>query len=313
MANQLGIWGNSREHLSSKSFTISIRLFHRSSPAVRRAGLSQTPGDAGRGRRRTRTMVDMHSHVVWGLDDGATDIEQSLSMLRAAAASGTTDIVATPHSNAEFTYQAELLEERMRELALRTGGTPRMHRGCDLHLSFDNIDEVLQGLGRYSINGKQYLLVECPDFHVGKHTEKVLQRLMDCGMVPIVTHPERNPVLQEKLIRVEEWVELGCLVQVTALSISGGFGRRAHGAAGRLLERGLVHVVASDAHDPEHRHARLDEAYGIVRSRYGEEEADMLFTDNPLAIIEGIPLTGGKQMPQGAAPKRWWQYWRESG
>jgi protein-tyrosine phosphatase len=101
-------------------------------------------------------------------------------------------------------------------------------------------------------------------------------------------------------------------VQVTALSISGGFGRTAGGAAGRLLKRGLVHAVASDAHDPEHRHARLDEAYGIVRSRYGEEEADLLFTHNPQAIIEGMPLPGGKQAPEGAA-KRWWQYWRQSG
>ena len=143
-------------------------------------------------------MIDIHSHVVWGLDDGATEWSKVWSMLRAAAESGTTDIVATPHSNAEFAYQAELLEERIRELASRTDGKPRIHRGCDLHLSFDNIDEVLQRPGRYSINGKQYLLVECPDFHVGKHTERVLQRLIDCGIVPVVTHPERNPVLQRE-------------------------------------------------------------------------------------------------------------------
>src|SRR5260370_30893178 len=97
-------------------------------------------------------MVDIHSHIVWGLDDGATGMEQSLDMLRAAAESGTTDIVATPHSNAEFAYQAELLQERMGELASRTDGRPRIHRGCDLHLSVDNIDEVLHRPGRYSIN-----------------------------------------------------------------------------------------------------------------------------------------------------------------
>src|SRR5664279_5069009 len=183
-------------------------------------------------------MVDIHSHVVWGLDDGARDVEQSLGMLRAAAENGTSDIVATPHSNAQYRYQAELLEERVQQLAAKTGGKPRIHKGCDLHLSFDNIDEVLQRPGKYSINGKQYLLVECPDFHIGKHMEGVLQQLVGNGIVPIVTHPERNPVLQNKLSRVEEWVELGCLVQVTALSISGGFGRTAHSAADRLLERG---------------------------------------------------------------------------
>ena len=90
-------------------------------------------------------MIDIHSHVVWGLDDCATSMEQSLSMLRAAANSGTTHIVATPHSNAEFSYQPELLEERMRQLSACTGGKPRIYRGCDLHLSFNNIDDVLGG------------------------------------------------------------------------------------------------------------------------------------------------------------------------
>jgi protein-tyrosine phosphatase len=258
-------------------------------------------------------MIDIHSHVVWGLDDGATDMEQSLSMLRAAANSGTTDIVATPHSNAEFSYQADLLEERIRQLSACTGGKPRIYRGCDFHLSFDNIDDLLERPAKYSINGKQYLLVECPDFHVGKHTEKVLQRLIDCGIVPVVTHPERNPVLQRDLSRLEEWVELGCLVQVTALSISGGFGRTACAAAGRLLDQGLVHVVASDAHDPQYRHARLDEACGIVRSRFGEEQSDTLFTLNPQAILNGGQLAGGKQVPHDTASRHWWQFWRAAG
>ena len=104
-------------------------------------------------------------------------------------------------------------------------------------------------------------------------------------------------MLQRDLSRLEEWVDLGCLVQVTALSISGGFGRTACAAVGRLLEQGLVHVVASDAHDPQHRHARLDEACGIVRSRYGEEEADTLFTLNPQAIIERRAIGRGKTGP----------------
>ena len=256
-------------------------------------------------------MVDIHSHVVWGLDDGSTSMEQSLSMLLAAAESGTSDIVATPHSNAEFTYRGELLDQRIRELTLKTGGKPRIHRGCDLHLSFDNIDEVLRQPAAYSINGTQYLLVECPDFHVGKHTEKVLRRLLDASIVPVVTHPERNAVLQHKLRRVEEWVELGCLVQVTAMSITGGFGRQALAAANWLLDQGLVHVVASDAHDPDYRHARLHEAYSVVRSRYGEEAADLLFTHNPQSMVEGFQVAGGKQNREDSA-NHWWQFWRAS-
>ena len=154
-----------------------------------------------------------------------------------------------------FRIRLTLLEERIRQLSACTDGKPRIYRGCDFHLSFDNIDDLLERPAKYSINGTQYLLVECPDFRVGKHTKRVLQRLIDCGIVPVVTHPERNPVLQRDLSRLEEWVELGCLVQVTALSISGGFGRTACAAVGRLLDQGLVHVVASDAHDPQYRHA----------------------------------------------------------
>jgi protein-tyrosine phosphatase len=122
-----------------------------------------------------------------------------------------------------------------------------------------------------------------------------------------VTHPERNPILQRKLSRVEAWVELGCLVQVTALSISGGFGRSAKSAVHKLLARGLVHLVASDAHDPRYRHPRLDEAYTVVQSRYGEDAAALLFDDNPHAVVEGLPLPGGKQVLREPA-KKWWRF-----
>src|ERR1700683_4597300 len=97
-------------------------------------------------------MVDIHSHVLWGMDDGAPTIEVSLEMLRVAAAAGTTDIVATPPSNGEFEYQPALIAERIEELTRQTGGAPRIHRGCDLHLSFDNIVEAVENPAQFSIN-----------------------------------------------------------------------------------------------------------------------------------------------------------------
>ena len=96
-------------------------------------------------------MVDIHSHVLWGMDDGAPTMDVSLEMLRMAAEAGTTDIVATPHSNAEFEYQPALIAERIEELTRQTGGRPRIHRGCDLHLSFDNIVDAVETPGKYSI------------------------------------------------------------------------------------------------------------------------------------------------------------------
>ena len=139
-------------------------------------------------------MVDIHSHVLWGMDDGSPTIEVSLEMLRLAADSGTTDIVATPHSNGEFVYQPELIDERIRELNEKTGSKPMIHRGCDLHLSYDNIMEALENPAKYSINGHRYLLVECSDLHIAGSMDKVLDQLLGVDLVPIVTHPERNPI-----------------------------------------------------------------------------------------------------------------------
>lgn len=254
-------------------------------------------------------MVDIHSHILWELDDGSGSMEESIAMMQVARENGTTDIVASPHSNSEFTYRPELVDHKIRELTAAIGGSPRILRGCDFHLSVDNLDHLLDQPGTYTINGKQYLLVECPDFHVGKHTETVLQRLVESEIVPVVTHPERNPVLQRNLKRVEEWVELGCLVQVTALSITGGFGRSASAACNKLLERSMVHVVASDAHDPKHRSPNLDTARKAIRSRYGDDAAEILFTESPRNIIEGLPVVGGKQQCL-EGPRRWWQFWK---
>jgi len=254
-------------------------------------------------------MTDIHSHVVWDVDDGARSVEESVTMLEAARDSGTTDIVATPHANSKYTYDPALVEERVRELTARTNGTPRIHRGCEFHLNFDNVDHLLAQPFTYTINGKQYLLIECPDFHVGRHTDTVLRRLVDAGLTPIVAHPERNPVIRRELARLERWVDLGCVTQITALSILGGFGGSAKAACVRLLDRGLVHIVASDAHDPVCRHPRLDEAYRIVRSRWDEDIAEILFNDNPRAVVEGYSLAGGKLLSRQPAP-RWYQFWK---
>jgi protein-tyrosine phosphatase len=256
-------------------------------------------------------MVDIHSHVLWGMDDGAPTPEISLEMLRMAAESGTTDIVATPHSNAEYEYRPALIAERMAYLAGQTGGKPRIHRGCDLHLSFDNIMEALENPSKYSINGHRYMLVECSDLHIVGTMDKVLDQLLAVDLVPIVTHPERNPILQKEPKKLEKWVELGCLVQVTAGSVLGAFGKRAHAAAQELLGKGMVHVIASDAHDPVHRHPRLDDAFALISREYGADIAELLFRGNPGRIIEGKFVSGDRFA--AATKRKWWQFWAGDG
>jgi protein-tyrosine phosphatase len=255
-------------------------------------------------------MTDTHSHVVWGVDDGSPTLEISLTMLQLAASSGTTDIVATPHANPKYAFQREVVLERIQTLNQAAAGRPRIHFGCEFHLSFDNVDHLMENLRQYTINGKQYLLVECPDFHIGRHAESVLRGMIDAGIVPIIAHPERNPVLRQKLTRAEEWVEFGCLLQLTAMSITGGFGASARSASFRLLDHGLAHIVASDAHDPVHRSPILADARQAVGARYGEDAAEILFDGNPRAVIEGAPLLGGRLISWPPA-RKWYQFWKK--
>jgi protein-tyrosine phosphatase len=254
-------------------------------------------------------VIDIHSHVVWGLDDGPDSVEESLAMLASACASGTTGIVATPHFNPEYAFRADLLRQRIAELAERTGNRPEIHRGCEFHLHFDNLEDLLESPASYTINGKQFLLVELASAQIGRHCDKILDRLLEAGITPIVSHPERNAVLRRSLDRVEGWVERGCLMQVTANSITGGFGKSAQSAVTRLLERGLVHVVASDAHDVSHRPPGLLGAYAVVQSRYGDDAAEILFRENPRAIVQGDRLPGGKQVICASRP--WWRFWKD--
>src|ERR1039458_6868789 len=140
-------------------------------------------------------MIDIHSHVVWGLDDGASSLEDSLDMLRIASEDGITDIVATPHSNAQYLFQPGLLQQRTEELARRSQGKPVIHAGCEVHVSSDNIGPLLDSPATYAINAGPYVLLEFPGLHVGRHTESFLRQLLDAGIVPIVAHPERNQPL----------------------------------------------------------------------------------------------------------------------
>jgi protein-tyrosine phosphatase len=250
-------------------------------------------------------MVDIHSHILYGLDDGPRTLEESMAMVRLAAESGTTDIVATPHANLEYTYKPELVDERIAELAEAAAGAVRIHRGCDLHLYYENIQQVLDDPARFTINRKRYLLVEFSDVTILDSAGEVFKRMLGGGTTPVITHPERNPLLARSLDQITLWVDAGCRVQVTAQSFLGRFGRRAKAAAARLVERGLVHFVASDAHDSEHRPPVMNAAYRYLESEYGKVCADALFVSNPRAVLTGEPVEAAKA---DLEPAKWWRW-----
>ncbi len=208
-------------------------------------------------------------------------------MLRLAAESGTTDIVATPHANSEFAFNPELITERIAEVQRAAGPVPRIHRGCDFHLTLENIQDALANPAKYSINHLSYLLVEFSDLLIPRTTQEIFDRLLGAGLTPIVTHPERNALLQARLDQLQSWVENGALVQVTAKSLLGGFGRTAKSIAIELMNRNLVHFIASDAHDTRYRTPALREAFDFVARTWSAGLAQTLFVDAPRAAIEG--------------------------
>lgn len=232
-------------------------------------------------------MIDIHTHVLFGLDDGAPDIEVSLEMLRLAGRTGTTDIVASPHANLEYRFDPDTIARHAAALNERNDSGVRLHLGCDFHLAFENIQDALRHPRKYTIAGGPYLLVEFSDLLILKTTSQIFADLLSAGMRPVITHPERNPLLQQRLPELREWVDMGCALQLTGQSLLGDFGERARKFSERLMAEGLAHVVASDAHDLKRRPPSLDRAFQHVASRWGQPEATRLFVDNPGAILRG--------------------------
>jgi len=211
-------------------------------------------------------------------------------MCHAAAADGITHQVATPHANDRYHYDREYLQGLLTHLQELVGNAPKLILGCDFHLSYDNLQDAMANPTRYVIEGTRYLLVEFSNYSVPQQTTDSFLKLGDCGITPIITHPERNPILRESPQRVVEWAEQGCVIQMTGSALTGFWGDRTRRAAHWLLERQAVHVLATDAHDLEKRVPVLSTAREAATEICGEEVAEALVEGNPRAIISNQPL-----------------------
>jgi protein-tyrosine phosphatase len=235
-------------------------------------------------------MVDLHCHILPGLDDGAKTLEDSLAMAESAIADGITHVVATPHASTEYEFDYERVRAARDELQAKLGNRLQLATGCDFHLNPENVEALKKSPAQFCLNQKDYLLVEFNEFSIPPGMDQALHQLQLAGLRPIITHPERNAILRAKPERLAQWVRVGCSVQVTAGSLLGTFGPGAKSDSISWMEQGLVHFVSSDAHNTKSRPLVLRPAFEFVASEFGEEIAQALFVENPLAAFEGRAL-----------------------
>ena len=241
----------------------------------------------------TQAMVDIHCHVLPGVDDGAPTMEVALAMLQRGAQAGTRSAVVMPHIKAGAGKEISEFHHRrlgeLREAAARADIPVELHQGAELEFCFGL--EVVAQWPTVGLAGSQYILVDLPHGPLSPFVGKGFFELMAAGFRPILAHPERHRELAMSRSLMERLRHQGLLFQVTAGSFTGGFGRRAQATAEMMLREGWVEFVASDGHSLVKRPLSLRSARARVEELGGSDEARRLFYHNPRALIQGEPIS----------------------
>ena len=274
-------------------------------------------------------MIDLHSHILYGLDDGPETMDESIQMCWISYRDGVRTIVATPHTlNGEYQNDRSTILAKVKELneALKQSGVRssefgvnqsthlpfklspssfdlkidpmtqlpydpmtdfRILPGADVHFSNEILHQLDQGEVMTVGDGKKFLILEFPFHTISFRAEDVLFQLMARGITPIISHPERNLEIARKPARYYEMIRMGCLGQVTAMSLTGGFGPEVRGFVKKLLKKRLIHLIASDAHNVNGRPPGLTLAVREAEKIVGREEARKMVNEYPRAILKG--------------------------
>nr|WP_263324264.1 CpsB/CapC family capsule biosynthesis tyrosine phosphatase [Neobacillus sp. Marseille-Q6967] len=248
-------------------------------------------------------MIDIHCHILPGIDDGAKNLDESITLAKEAAREGIHTIIATPHLNNQYDNRKQIILDKVEELnkalqdqaidiKIMAGHEPRIYG--ELLEDFDK-NEI------QTLNGTQYLFVEFPSSHVPRYTEQLLFDIQVKGLTPIIVHPERNTELIERPEVLYNLVEKGALTQVTASSLCGYFGKKIKNFSEQLIEFNLTHFIASDAHNVVNRSFKMEEAFNLVASKFGNDYV-YLFKENAEFLVEGQNVI--KEMPEKITKKK---------
>jgi protein-tyrosine phosphatase len=235
------------------------------------------------------SMIDLHCHILPGVDDGAQSLSDSINMARKAVDQGIHTIVATPHHmNNRYENPKQSIIDRVEEL-----NTLLIEEKIDLKIlpgqEVRIHGEMLEGYRAGEIlpvNHSPYVLVEFSSNHVPRYTEKLFYDLQVNGLIPVIVHPERNQEIIERSDILYQLVRKGALTQITAASINGDFGKKIKNFSLQLVEANLTHFIASDAHNVKNRTFKMREAFGLIEKKYG---IDMVyyFEENAALLVDG--------------------------
>lgn len=259
--------------------------------------------------------IDLHCHMLPGIDDGAKTTEQALAMARQAQADGIRTVVLTPHHlNGVYLNPADQVRQAVlafKKLALAHGIGIRLLPGSELHLVPELPDALARGQAMTLADRGRAVLVELPVFTVPVGADQILDDLLAMGLTPVIAHPERNRALAEDPRRLGEWIDRGCLGQVTAQSCTGAFGSRSQQAAQTMIGNGWIHVMASDAHRDLRRIPQLSPGRDMVANWTSPELARLLVRTYPKALITGQEvdrsLLARALAPMKRPPRPWWR------
>ncbi|MEH7111499.1 CpsB/CapC family capsule biosynthesis tyrosine phosphatase [Neobacillus niacini] len=234
-------------------------------------------------------MIDLHCHILPGVDDGAQSLADSIAMARKAVEQGIHTIVATPHhlNNAYENPKRQILArvEELNQQLHNENIELKVLPGQEVRIHGEMIEGYLAG-EILPVNHTPYVLVEFPSNHVPRYTEKLFYELQVNGLIPVIVHPERNQEIIERSDLLYQLVKKGALTQITAASVCGDFGKKIKNFSLQLVEASLTHLIASDAHNIKNRTFKMREAFAVIEQKYGNEMV-YYFDDNAALMIEG--------------------------
>ena len=239
--------------------------------------------------------IDIHSHIIPGVDDGSQDMETSLTLLRMAAENGTTDIIATPHVidvSTNLTWDAIRRHVEILQKEADKEGIPiTIYPGAETELNWDLLELMRKDHSAFCLAGSRYCLMEMPSLMLPPHLDEMIYELQVLDIIPVLAHPERQMQLMEKPERLLALLKKGCVAQSNGGSLTGVFGPKAHENIHMLLDHDMVGFMGSDAHNLRHRNTDLKAAREKIVEQWGGRRAEELFETRPKCILENRVLS----------------------